>query len=352
MRTVVFGGAAASSIKRNNPRAFHFSVERMTKASEKRRLQLEATLSSDIVKLSYTKAEIMQDLCHYAAQPDIPPDIAAILSGPRSEAKHLMPAKSSPRSELAMALAKWRQLAPEFCARAHLSQSNAEDPFDEMVSQQPSTLERRAAARARLKSQGKVVGLHSRLCERTLGPTPSTEDSAEALKKWLEGHRSVAPAVRGEGGKAFEAAHEYVAKSMSSEIADLGSDVNVQVMRRIVRLLKSSSELKTRGREAQMQAGRTFRRAAEIENLIKERMAKKNVVCNDSPWHDPGLEPPPASIGNAFAWRRPVAPVAAATGTSVDFQQPSNVNAAEKVAAASMNDGLNGNLRLRRVQIC
>ena len=183
MRTVVFGGAAASSIKRNNPRAFHFSVERMTRASEKRRLQLEATLSSNIEKLSYTKFEMMQDLCHYAAQPDIPPDIAAILSGPRSEAKHLMPAKSSPRSELAMALAKWRRLAPEFCARAHLSQSNAEDPFDEMVSQQPSTLERRAAARARLKSQGKVVGLHSRLCERTLGPTPSTEDSAEALKK-------------------------------------------------------------------------------------------------------------------------------------------------------------------------
>lgn len=252
-----------------------------------------------------------------------------------------------------MALAKWRRLAPEFCARAHLSQSNAEDPFDEMVSQQPSTLERRAAARARLKSQGKVVGLHSRLCERTLGPTPSTEDSAEALKKWLEGHRNVAPAVRGEGGKAFEAAHEYVAKSMSSEISDLGTDVNVQVMRRIVRLLKSISELKTRGREAQMQAGRTFQRAAEIENLIKERMAKKNVVCNDSPWHDPGLEPPPASIGNAFAWRRPVASVAAATGISVDFQQPSNVNAAaEKVAEASMNDGLNGNLRLRRLQIC
>ena len=82
MRTVVFGGAAASSIKRNNPRAFHFSVERMTRASEKRRLQLEATLSSNIEKLSYTKFEMMQDLCHYAAQSDIPPDIAAILSGP------------------------------------------------------------------------------------------------------------------------------------------------------------------------------------------------------------------------------------------------------------------------------
>ena len=41
------------------------------------------------------------------------------------EAKHLMPAKSSPRSELAMAIVKWRRLAPEFCSRAHLSQSNA-----------------------------------------------------------------------------------------------------------------------------------------------------------------------------------------------------------------------------------
>ena len=41
------------------------------------------------------------------------------------EAKHLMPAKSSPRSELAVAIVKWRRLVPEFCARAHLSQSNA-----------------------------------------------------------------------------------------------------------------------------------------------------------------------------------------------------------------------------------
>lgn len=92
-------------------------------------------------------------------------------------------------------------------------------------------------------------------------------------------------------------------------------------------------------------------------NLIKESMFKKNVLCIDSPWYDQGLDPPPASIGNTFIWRRPkicpVAPVAAATGTSGDFQRPSNnVNAgAERVADISMNDDLNGNLRPRRLQM-
>ena len=41
----------------------------------------------------------------------------------------MIPAKGSSRAEMAMALARWRQLAPEFCARAHLSLSNIEDPL-------------------------------------------------------------------------------------------------------------------------------------------------------------------------------------------------------------------------------
>ena len=289
LSVIIFGGAAASEIQRNRPRAFHFSAERSTKASEKRRLQLEATLSSEIEKISYTKAEIFRDLNHYTEQTDIPSDIAAILSGPRSEAKHLIPAKGSSRAEMAMALARWRQLAPEFCARAHLSLSNIEDPLDELVSQQPSTLERRTAARARLKSQGKVIGLHSKICERPSSTNPCSEDPAEELKKWLENHRNVATAVKGDGSRGFEAAQEHVARSTTS---DLSSSVNVRAIQRIVPLLKSSSELKKRGHEAQMQAGRTFRRAAEIENLIKERLAKIKVVCDDSPWHDGNLEPP------------------------------------------------------------
>jgi hypothetical protein len=58
LRVIIFGGAAASAIQRNRPRTFHFSAERSSKASEKRRLQLGATLSSEIEKISYTKAEI------------------------------------------------------------------------------------------------------------------------------------------------------------------------------------------------------------------------------------------------------------------------------------------------------
>jgi hypothetical protein len=95
--------------------------------------------------------------------------------------------------------------------------------------------------------------------------------------------------VKGDGSRGFEAAQEHVARSTTS---DLSSSVNVRAIQRIVRLLKSSSELKKRGREAQMQAGRTFRRAAEIENLIKERLAKIKVVCDDIPWYDGNLEPP------------------------------------------------------------
>jgi hypothetical protein len=349
LRVIIFGGAAASAIQRNRPRTFHFSAERSSKASEKRRLQLGATLSSEIEKISYTKAEIFRDLNHYTEQTDIPSDVAAILSGPRSEAKHLIPSKSSSRGEMAMALAKWRRLAPEFCARAHLSQSNIEDPIDELVRQQPNTLERRTAARARLKSQGKVFGLHSKICERSSSTNPCSEDPAEELKKWLESHRNVATALKGEGARGFEAAHEHVTRSATSDLCS----GNVRAMQRIVRLLKSSSELKKRGREAQMQAGRTFRRAAEIENLIKERLAKTKVVCDDSPWHDGNLEPPPASIGNAFAWR-PVALATVEMSPSADLRQPSECRntAAAEATEAGILGYLNENSRSRRIQMC
>ena len=65
--------------------------------------------------------------------------------------------------------------------------------------------------------------MYSRVCERTLGPTPSTEDAAEALKKagrtWKLTERCLQQFEVAESGRAFEAAHEYVARSMSSEIA-------------------------------------------------------------------------------------------------------------------------------------
>ena len=233
------------------------------------------------------------------------------------EAKHLMPAKSSPRSELAMAIVKWRLLAPEFCSPGHTCRNQMQTTkYSWKTISGPSV-----TPSSPLVSGQSYWFVFEGMWAHTW-PNPFDRGCSRGAEKRLEGRGSspkdVPSSLRWEGKGLWSRA--WICCQVNEFRNSLGTDVDNRAMRRMVWLLKSSSELKTRGREELMQAVGHFdeKLSNKNRNLIKESMFKKNVLCIDSPWYDQGLDPPPASIGNTFIWRRPkicpVAPVAAAKG--------------------------------------
>jgi hypothetical protein len=134
--------------------------------------------------------------------------------------------------------------------------------------------------------------------------TLGTNEPAVDLRRWLSSHRNVPPSNKGQGDEGARAARLFAADSASRGIYI--TEDSAVVVRRITRLLRLGSTRNTSGgREPQMQAARSFIRSTEIELLVNERLKNVRSDFPNSPWHDPGLEPPPCSIGNAVAWRPP-----------------------------------------------
>jgi hypothetical protein len=301
---IIFGGKSASSVRRSNPVRITLSAAAECKRSERREKQINATTSVDIEKTSYTKLEMSQDIDAYAAFIPRSDAVVAVLSG--SDKQLFVPRSTASRPQLAAALSRWRALDRQHCAMAHKSSATESTDIDRRIIEQPSTLSRRAAARASLRSQGKLYGLTmARNTQVTISSSCETEvPPGQLLASWLEAHRNIPASSSRHGETGLKNAQEFVNASKAS-VGDEDCVAEIQSLKRSLKKLNDFAITKTYvgGRDQQMQAARTFRRVVEIEGLFEERQRRMKMEVPWSPWSDGTLEPPAVSMGNAVAWR-------------------------------------------------
>jgi hypothetical protein len=274
LKQLVFGGKAASSVKRKNPRKVMLTTEAGRKAVERRAAQLASPSSLAIESVSYTKAEMLDDIKEYAKQQAIPLSVTATLQGTAEERQQFMPKNQEKRSLLAAALSRWRLNAPVACSSAHASLQSAESPFDTQVAAEKSMLERRAAARSRLKLGGKLVGI-------AMVGAPCSEEVDDAgdplaqLSAWMHANSNLQQSTQGRA-----AAVESATRAGRGNFKGTPSGDEPSAIGRVFRILKANAKGQAgTGRAAQMTAARTFRRTAEIEALMKERKQAREKKC-------------------------------------------------------------------------
>lgn len=320
VQRLVFGGSSASAAKRPTPPRPHLTAEHALKARLRRRAQVEAKTPVAIESTSYLKSEMVSDLKKYEAQSAPPRAVAAALAGSRGEKDLYIPSVSKSRRTIAEALSRWRNVARELCERAHSEEGPSTSELSLLVQQEQSTISRRTEARRRLGDMGKLVDLAMTVTDAaevgTTGAAGSDEASGlGALGSWLESHRRIARAGPGAGAAAAASSVLYAetesqgnSSSFVSSPLERASD-DPSRLRRFARTLKANGRQgAVMGRQAQMEAARTFRRTAEIKALVDERSAAVAMDTAGSPWNDPALEPPAASMGNAVSWRPPDKP--------------------------------------------
>jgi len=184
-----------------------------------------------------------------------------------------------------------------------------QSPISRLITEQPSGTERRAAARARLRRDGKIGGQRLKPAETATEMSVTDVNPGETLKAWLKPNSNIELATATKEGSGFERAARFVESSTHEEV--LGQSVSG--FRELLRTLKAGDESYEKGgRESQMKAARTFRRNAEIEMLVAERKRNVATAAADSRWRDSSLAPPPG-----FYWKRcEMEPRSAATGTT------------------------------------
>ena len=319
---IVFGGSTALAISRKTSRRLCLTTEKAKQEEEKRRLQLTMKAPLDLDEIKYTKMKMKSDLDVYAAaleaQASRPSAIEAALAG--GDKALFLPSNQATRPELAACLARWRAVAPEVCEQAHKSMAEHEGQsggFSQKVAQEPSTFRRREDSRASLKRRGTLAGLEMPLQDAIapMAVCSTSKNPARVLWGQLEDGRNLTPALRSyEGACAAKAAEDFVRSIgpgndvryvTSSECR--GSDEPKELATVARFLAESALKGSATGRDRQISAARTFRRAAEIENPMAQRhAAMQNTGC---PWLVPYAVPPAASTGNARLWRpRPAAP--------------------------------------------
>ena len=307
MEKYVFQSGSNSLPQRQRPRNLTVTSEKHEKAKLERENQTNATTKGEIEKAKYTKKEMSRDLKAYSEEEGFPKAVMEALNGPPNEKKELLPTTSALRPIIAKAVATWRAMAPELCARAH-AKVDAEmgREFSASIASEKSMIQRRTEARGRLVRDGKLNGIGV-MKKKTDQPLHS-KNAATDLWRDLEKVKNVPPADHGDGARAQKAMMDFVSgnhASLASSTA-LRNSHEPQVMNRIARELKQAASCAGKGmRVQQMEAARSFRKVAEIKALMDERIEAKARNTSGSRWSVPAQEPPAASIGNAIKWRKP-----------------------------------------------
>ena len=241
-----------------------------------------------------------------------PPEITASLNGTAEERAMYVPSAAAPRVALAEAIVRWRKQAPEVCQKAHENAANKpQDELEAQVLNEKSTYERRANARRRLESTGKLVGLEMKVTNEFAVDPYRSQNPADELWEKFEEMRNIGPSMQGSGVEAYEYAKGLafgLSMSRATSIFEASSPKckggnEPRIIASIARSLKKSAESSNAGgRVEQMAAARSVRRAVEIEALMNER--KKAMLTNgsNSVWAAGLKEPPPSAIGNAIPW--------------------------------------------------
>ncbi len=311
IEAIVFGGAGAVSIKRSNPPNIELTSADQVRKQQRRRVQIQAIPTADILAASYTKEEMRRDIEAYGTATPTPGPEAEFIG--EVEKSTLFPRASANRKILALALNLWRSKLPSLCDRVHVAESARLSALQHRVLLQPTTIQRRQAARERLRATGKLCGLQLKTpsapgAERDQNRFASSEEPVLVLAEKLERHRNIPGSTKSDEGASMDAANHFVNSARWRPPVAEGEDgaLSVQRLRVVARSLKGSSNAgSVRGREAQMKASRSLRRAAEIEMLRQERLANIAKSAHGGLWSDNTLQPPAASIGNASSWRRP-----------------------------------------------
>jgi hypothetical protein len=309
---LVFGGKFSSAVKRKNPRKVNLTADSERKASERRALQLVPSSSMAIEAVSFSRAEMLDLLKLYAKQEGAPLSITAALQGSKVERELYMPPNHASRPLLAAALSRWRLLASALCAKAHASLVSAQNPFDQLVSAEKTMVERRTAARSRLRLGGKLTGLPMRVAVLVEN---NQADPLGAMSAWFEKNDNLRRENAVDAMAVAEAAPRECCVQKEAPPRN-----EPKFLHEVSRVLNANTNKKGgAGRAAQMSAARSFRRTAEIQLLIEERKKARERNITNSPWRSGALEPPAASIGNAASWtvpsKSPTAPLASERGT-------------------------------------
>ena len=303
----VFKSGTNSLPKRRRPRNLTVTSEKYEKAKRERESQINAKTKEEIQGAKYTKKEMSIDLKAYSEEGGFPEAVMGALNGPPNEKKELLPTTSALRPIFARAVAKWRALAPDVCARAHAKvDAEMRNEFSASVASEKSMIQRRTEARDRLVRDGRLHGIGV-MKQKNDQPLHS-KNAATELWRNLEKVKNVAPAGHGDGARAQKEMMDFVSRNHVSEASStaLRNSDEPQVMNRIARELKQAASCADKGmRVQQMEAARSFRKVAEIKALMDERIEAKARNTSGSRWSVPAQEPPAASIGNAIKWRKP-----------------------------------------------
>ena len=145
------------------------------------------------------KLEMSQDLNYY------------VVLTPRSDKQFLF-------LVLAPALRRCRAFDRERCTIAHKLSARASTNLDRKITERPSTLSRRAAARASLRSDGKLHGLTMARNKETLISSSSETEvpRGQLLASWLEANRNIPAASSRHGETGLKNAREFVNVSKAS----------------------------------------------------------------------------------------------------------------------------------------
>lgn len=285
-----------------------FTSAKAQEAKERREKQKRARTSNEVAGApDYTIAKMRADLDSYAENRSgvkYPEEVLKLLNDPREDRQLLLPSNQAKKHEVAKAVARWRLMAPAVCEAAHAFTASSSSALENQIAQEKSTTSRHTAARERLQNTGRLPAMPLKGEDRVNSDAAPSDSPVKSLETWLEANRNIPRAGKGEGLRGLS----YVGPERRSEIpVDIRTIGPVEAgnLSRISRSLRASaSSGAIGGRSAQMNAARGYRRAAEIEFLFEERDSAKAMDTSKSPWLDPGREPPPASIGNADAWRR------------------------------------------------
>ncbi len=164
-----------------------------------------------------------------------------------------------------------------------------------MIEEVPSTIDRRRAARARLLAAGKLDGFSMKSEGCSTAPVDAL-GPVHRFASWLESHSNIAPTASGNGAIGQASAYRFVDDSKWGQVLWSGRksscDADISLLSDAAKIMNTHASGSSGGRERQMQASRTIRRAAEIEMLVEERNEDARRDVRGSVWNDPNFEPP------------------------------------------------------------